>query len=199
MLKSLIITNAVELSPLKPFTAIASKDAGYALSIDLLKTAVFPNTLYLEPSGANFKSTGDYRDSELENFKELASLLVECGHLNNWVQMIRGKSLTLSELRAKRIWHKGSVLTWSPYLKSILGMAFNFITSEDRNKLLYREIMNQDQKDRIRVCLTRLFNHTLWDEPEGEIDSLLVSSRKQEDLFNRKGLTEHYVLTGVNK
>lgn len=198
MLKSAIITNAVELSDLKSFTAEASRDAGYALSIDLLKTAVFPNTLFLEPSTANFKSTGDFRDAELDNFKELASLFVECGFLNSWVQNIRGKSLTNIELKSRRIWHKGAVLTWTPYLKSILGMAFNFITNDDRTKLLYRETMDANQKDRIKVCLTRLFNHPLWDEPEGEIDSLLVSARKQDELFNRKGLTEIYVLTGRN-
>jgi hypothetical protein len=42
MLKSAIITNAIELSALKPFTAEASKDAAYALSIDLLKKIFFP-------------------------------------------------------------------------------------------------------------------------------------------------------------
>jgi hypothetical protein len=198
MLKSAIITNAVELSAINNFTAVASRDTAFALSIDLLKTAVFPNTLFLEPSSANFKSAGDFRDSELENFKELSSLLVQYAELNNWVQNSRGKSLTNIELKARRIWHKGAVLTWAPYLKSILGMAFNFITNDDREKLLYRSVMDNDQKDRIAVCLQRLFNHPLWDEPEGEIDSLLVSARKQDELFNRKGLTEIYVLTGRN-
>jgi hypothetical protein len=106
--------------------------------------------------------------------------------------------LTNIELKARRIWHKGAVLTWAPYLKSILGMAFNFITNDDREKLLYRAVMDTNQKDRIGVCLQRLFNHPLWDEPEGEIDSLLVSARRQDELFNRKGLTEMYVLTGRN-
>lgn len=198
MLKSAIMTNAVELSAINNFTAEASRDTGYALSIDLLKTAVFPNTLFLEPSSANFKSSGDFRDSELENFKELSELLVQYGHLNNWVTNARGKSLTNIELKARRIWHKGAVLTWAPYLKSILGMAFNFITNDDREKLLYRAVMDFNQKERIGVCLQRLFNHPLWDEPEGEIDSLLVSARRQDDLFNRKGLTEIYVLTGRN-
>lgn len=198
MLKSAIITNAVELSAINNFTAVASRDTAFALSIDLLKTAVFPNTLFLEPSAANFKSAGDFRDSELENFKELSSLLVQYAELNNWVQNSRGKSLTNIELKARRIWHKGAVLTWAPYLKSILGMAFNFITNDDREKLLYRSVMDNDQKDRIAVCLQRLFNHPLWDEPEGEIDSLLVSARKQDELFNRKGLTEIFVLTGRN-
>ncbi|SDM41138.1 HNH endonuclease [Daejeonella rubra] len=198
MLKSAIMTNAVELSAINNFTAVASRDTGFALSIDLLKTAVFPNTLFLEPSSANFKSSGDFRDSELENFKEVSVLLVQYGQLNNWVQNTRGKSLTNIELKARRIWHKGAVLTWAPYLKSILGMAFNFITNDDREKLLYRAVMDTNQKDRIGVCLQRLFNHPLWDEPEGEIDSLLVSARRQDELFNRKGLTEMYVLTGRN-
>jgi hypothetical protein len=198
MLKSVIMTNAVELSAINNFTAVASRDTAFALSIDLLKTAVFPNTLFLEPSSANFKSAGDFRDSELENFKEVSDLLVQYGQLNNWVPNTRGKSLTNIELKARRIWHKGAVLTWAPYLKSILGMAFNFITNDDREKLLYRAVMDTNQKDRIGVCLQRLFNHPLWDEPEGEIDSLLVSARRQDDLFNRKGLTEMYVLTGLN-
>lgn len=199
MLKSAIMDNAIELSALKPFIAEASKDAAYALSIDLLKKTIFSNTLFLEPSSANFKSITDYRDSELENFKELASLLVDCGYLNHWVHNIRGKDLTNVELKARRIWHKGSVSTWSPYLESILGMAFNFITHDERKKLLYREVMSNDQKERIKGCLDRLFNHPLWDEPKGDIDNLLVSSTKQTDLFDRKGLTEFYVLTGQSK
>jgi len=199
MLKSAIMDNAIEFSALKPYIAEASKDSAYALSIDLLKKTIFFNTLYLESSSANFKSTGDYRDAELENFKELAQLLVECGYLSNWVPNIRGKELTDLQLKSRRIWHKGSVSTWSPYLESILGMAFNFITHDERKKLLYREVMSSDQKDRIICCLKRLFNHPLWDEPKGEIDSLLVSSTKQLELFDRKGLTEFYVLTGQSK
>ena len=59
-------------------------------------------------------------------------MLAEYGKLNNWVQNSRGKSLTNIELKARRIWHKGAVLTWAPYLKSILVMSFNLMTNEDR-------------------------------------------------------------------
>jgi hypothetical protein len=47
------------------------------------------------------------------------------------------------------------------------------------------------------VCLRRLFSHPMWDDPEPQIDSLLVSAQKQDDLFNQKGLTEKYVLYGA--
>ena len=36
----------------------------------------------------------------------------------------------------------------------------------------------------------------MWDDPQPEIDSLLVSARKQDDLFNKKGLTEKFVVQG---
>ncbi|RZA02870.1 MAG: chromosome partitioning protein ParB [Sphingobacteriaceae bacterium] len=199
MLKSTIQVTALDLSAIKDFTAVASKDASFPLSIDLLKKAVFSNTLYLEPSTANFKSIGDFRDTEMENFKDLSALIVKHGCLNDWAANTRGKSLTNLELKSRRIWHKGSVLTWAPYLRSVLGYGCDFVTAEDREKLLYRRILDDNQKSRIETCLKRLFNHPMWDEPEGEIDTLLVSSQRQQELFDRKGLSERFVLLGTNQ
>jgi len=62
--------------------------------------------------------------------------------------------------------------------------------------MLYRPEMKEEQKPIIKACLQRLFNHNMWDEPAGDLDSLLVSAKKQNDLFERKGLTEKYVMTG---
>ena len=70
------------------------------------------------------------------------------------------------------------------------------MTSGEREKLLYRESITDRQKEIIQKCLNRLFSHPLWDEPEGEVDSLLVSARKQDELFAKKGLTERYVIYG---
>jgi hypothetical protein len=152
----------------------------------------------MEPSKSNFKSVQDFRDAELENFKKLSSLIVESTKIQNWVPKIRGKSLSNEELKARRIWHKGSVITWAPYLKSILGLSFGFITNDDWTLLLHRSEMSDVEYEKIKLCLSRLFNHPLWDEPEGELDSLLVSAQKQNDYFNKRGLTEKFVLVGVN-
>lgn len=72
------------------------------------------------------------------------------------------------------------------------------MTNEEREKILYRPAITDVQKDIIKKCLNRLFNQPMWDEPEGEIDSLLVSAKKQDDLFNRKGLTEKFVIYGTS-
>lgn len=100
----------------------------------------------------------------------------------------------LKEVKQKNIHANNNERNWTPYLKSILFFALQFMTNDERDKLLYRELMDDKQKQIIKQCLHRLFSHPLWNEPEGEIDSLLVSAQKQEDLFNRKGLTEKYVI-----
>ena len=116
--------------------------------------------------------------------------------IENWVPHSKGKTLTNTQLKARRIWHKGSVLTWAPYLKSILYFALQIMTSDEREKTLYRPAISERQKEIVRLCLNRLFSHPMWDDREPEIDSLLVSARKQDDLFNRKGLTEKFVIYG---
>ena len=196
MLRSEIKHAALEGSPLQPFVAVASKDASYPVTIDLLEKTLFPATLYLEPSHAKFTSESDYRNSETQNFFEVSSIIVREAKLSNWVPNIKGRPLTNEQLKARRIWHKGSVLTWAPYLKSILYFALHTMTNEEREKILYRDPITERQKQIIATCLNRLFNHPLWDEPEGEVDSLLVSARKQDELFQRKGLTEKLVIYG---
>ena len=196
MLRGAIKTSALDNSDLAKFVAEASKDPNYPMTIDLLNKTIFPATLYLEPSTAKFTSADDYRNSEVENFKDLSSIIVQESFLGDWLAYSKGKSLTNLQLKARRIWHKGSVLTWAPYLKSVLYFALQIMTSEEREKMLYRSSIAPNQKQIIKTCLNRLFNHPMWDEPEGEVDNLLSTSKKQDDLFNRKGLTEKYVLHG---
>ena len=196
MLRSAIKSAALQNSPLVKFVAEASKDAAYPVTVDLLNRNIFPSTLYLEPSKATFTSSGDFRSSESQNFVDLSSILLKQALLAEWVQHVRGKSFTPMQLKARRIWLKGSVLTWAPYLKSVLYFALQTVTTEEREKLLYREPLTERQKQVIEICLQRLFSHPLWDEPEGEVDALLGSARKQDDLFDRKGLTERYVVQG---
>ena len=196
ILRSAIKNSALDGSKLDKYVAKASKDASYPVTIDLLNKTVFPSTLYLEPSSAKFTSEQDQRNAEAQNFAEVMALLVQGACLDNWVQNVKGKTLTNEQLKARRIWHKGSVLTWSPYLKSILYFALHAMTNEEREKVLYRPPFTSRQQEIVSTCLNRLFSHPMWDEPEGEIDSLLVSARKQDDLFARKGLTEKYVIYG---
>ncbi len=196
VLRSAIKNAALDGSKLASYVAEASKDANFPMTVDLLDKTIFRSTLYLEPAAARFTSETDYRSTETANFAEVSSLLVEQTGIVDWVQHSKGKSLTNAQLKARRIWHKGSVLTWSPYLKSILFYALHIMTNDEREKMLYRPSITSHQLDVVRHCLVRLFSHPMWDDPEPEIDSLLVSARKQDDLFNRKGLSEKFVIHG---
>ena len=120
MLRSATKSAALDGSPLNAYVAEASKDSSYPITVDLLDKTIFPSVLYLEPSNAKFTSAQDFRTAETENFAEIAEILVAQTRISNWVPNIRGRALTNEQLKARRIWHKGSVLTWAPYLKSIL-------------------------------------------------------------------------------
>ncbi|MDP9057047.1 MAG: chromosome partitioning protein ParB [Pseudomonadota bacterium] len=197
ILRGAIRNSALGASSLQAHIAKASKDAGYPITVDLLSKTIFRSTLNLEPSSARFNSEQDYRSAETANFTVVADLLVQETGLRNWVANKKGTSLTNEQLKARRIWHKGSVLTWSPYLKSILIFALHIMTSAERDAMLYRQPITDKEKEIIRVCLERLFSHPMWDAPEPTIDSLLVSAQKQDALFDGKGLTEKYVISGA--
>jgi hypothetical protein len=196
ILRSAIKNSALDASPLRPHVAEASKDASFPITVDLLDKTIFRSTLYLEPSNARFTSDGDYRNAETANFADVSKLMVEETGIANWVPHSKGKTLTNTQLKSRRIWHKGAVLTWAPYLKSILFYALQIMTNDEREKMLYRSAISDHQKGIVKLGLNRLFSHPLWDDPEPEIDSLLVSARKQDDLFVRKGLTEKFVIHG---
>lgn len=197
MLSGAIKTSALFYSAeLSQYVAEASKDASYPITMDLLNTTIFRSTLFLGPSEARFTSPEDYRNSEAQNFAAFAALLVQESCLEKWVPYVKGKTFSNEQLKARRIWHKGAVLTWAPYIESILYFALQFMTKVDRDRLLHRPPMSDAQLNIIKICLNRLFSHPMWDEPEGEIDTLLVSAKKQLDLFARKGLTERYVVNG---
>jgi hypothetical protein len=191
-----IMENAATESAIEPYVAVASKDPNFPITQELLNKALYPVLLFLEPSPALFDTGGDFRNHELANFKAVAELIVSEGFLRDWVSRQKNVPLTSLQLKARRLWHKGSVLTWAPYLKDILVSAFDMMTEEERTKLLYRPEMTLDQRTRIQNCLKRLFNYTMWDAPEGQMDDLLVSAQKQDELFRQHNLTARYVLTG---
>jgi len=157
-----------------------------------------PNLLYLEPSISPIQSDKDYREEELENFKMISQIICNKGKLNEWVSTNKNE-ITDNQRKIKRFWYKGSVMTWAPFLKSIIFNSLSIITNDERVRLLYRPKIQDYQLKSIEICLDRLFNHPMWDEPiGGDIDTFLTNSNRQNEFFQKKGLTEIYILTGKN-
>ena len=199
LFRSSVIDNTLSQSPIAQFVAEASKDASFPITHEIISRNLLPMCVYLQPSTALFDTATDFRNNEVENFQMLASALVDEGHLKDWVQRQGNTSLTNIQLKARRIWHKGAVLTWTPYLKDIIINTFNMMTEDERIHLLYRQKMNQSDEDRFRVCLHRLFSHPMWDSPEGEIDSLLVSAQKLRAPVKSHTLTGSCRTVGTRK
>ncbi|GHV92937.1 hypothetical protein AGMMS50268_34400 [Spirochaetia bacterium] len=196
IIRSMIIEANIATSVLNEYIAEASKDNNYPTSVEVVRSYILPNCVYLFPSKALFDSVADFRNNESVNFSTVSKLLADITLIDKWIPTKRNVTFTQEQLKARRIWHKGAVMTWGPMLQDIIINACNIITANDREKLLYRPTLTKDQIDRIGTSFDRLFNHSLWVDPNQEIDKLLMSASKQEDLFNKYFLTINYVLTG---
>ena len=196
IIRSMIIDSNLSVSSLNNYVAKATKDNNYPLSIEVIKSYILTNCLFLLPSSALFDSVADFRNQESSNFQTLSKIIEDKAIIDKWIPSKRNITLTTEQIKAKRIWHKGSVMTWGPMLQDILINSCNLRTSDERQRLLYRQLLSQDQIDRINTCLERLFNHSLWVDNNPEIDKLLMSATKQEALFNKYSLTINYILTG---
>jgi len=197
IIRSMIIESNLSASSLTNYIAKATKDNNYPLSMEVTKSYILPYCLYLSPSDALFDSNGDFRNNEVSNFQIFSKIIEEKSLIDKWVPSKRNFTPNTEQTKAKRIWHKGAVMTWGPMLPDILINTCNLRTTDERKKLLYRQPLTQDQIDRITTCLERLFDHSLWIDPKPEVDKLLMSASRQDDLFNKYSLTINYILTGT--
>jgi hypothetical protein len=194
MFDATIIKNVHDESSLKKFTAESNKDPNLPLSQDLLQKTLFKHTLYLTPSLVEVESELDFRDSEKENFQILSDLLVSEGFLNDWTP--NKKDNTPKHQKARRIWTKASVLTWAPYLNTMINAIFKLFDPSQQDKNLYRSKMNDAQKEEFRLFLNRLFNHPFWLQNDATIDKALGAATNVKAIFEKQGLTTTYILNG---
>jgi hypothetical protein len=194
MFQATIIKNAHDKSILKQFTAESNKDASLPLSQDLLKKSLFKSLLYLVPTDAIIDTDDDYRDSEVENFKIITEIIVEKGCLNDWTPSKKG--LTPAQQKARRIWTKGSVLTWAPLINSMINATFQLFDPNEQSKNLYRAKMTESQKKNFELFFHRLFNHPFWTQNDPVIDKALAASTSVKDIFIQQGLVWTFIQNG---
>jgi len=194
MFEATIVKNAHDSSSLKVYTAESNKDASLPLSQDLLKKSIFKHLLYLNPTDAIIDSINDFRDTECENFKIISSIIVNKGYLANWTSSKKGG--TPEQQKARRIWTKGSVITWAPMLNTMINATFQLFDPKEQSKNLYRSKMTEDQKEKFELFLDRLFNHPFWSQNDPTIDKALGAATSVKDIFEKQGLNTGYILNG---
>jgi hypothetical protein len=194
MFEATIIKNVHDECSLKKYTAESNKDSNLPLSQDLLQKTIFKHSLYLTPTETDVDSENDFRDSEKENFHILAELLEEEGFLKEWIP--NKKDTDPLKQKARRIWTKAAVLTWAPYMNTMFNAIFQLFDPIQQSKNLYRQKINESQKDQFRIFLKRLFNHPFWMQNDPTIDKALGAATNIKDIFEKQGLTTTYIING---
>jgi hypothetical protein len=194
MFEATIVKNAHDNSSLKAYTAESNKDASLPLSQDLLKKSIFKHLLFLSPTESTIDSVSDYRDAESENFAIISNIIVQKGYLVNWTSSKKG--ITPEQQKARRIWTKGSVITWAPMLNTMINATFQLFDQNDQKKNLYRAQMTDNEKEKFELFFDRLFNHPFWSQNDPTIDKALGAATSVKDIFDKQGLNSGYILNG---
>ena len=194
MFNATITKNAHDNSFLKQFTSEANKDSKMALSQDLLKKSIFKTCLYLKPSKATVDSGQDFRGSEIDNFEIISEIIAVKGYLKDWTSS--KKNLNPHQKKVRRIWMKGSVITWSSLINTMINATFQLFDPDSQEKNLYRTKMTDAQQENFNTFFERLFDHPFWDQNDATIDKALSASTGVKGIFENAGLTSDYILTG---
>ncbi len=192
MFEATIIKNAFDNSELERFTAVSNKNASLPLSQDLLKKSLFKYLLYTSPNNLEIDSSDDYRDAEIENFNIISNIIVDKGYLNNWTSS--KKNISEEQRKARRIWTKASLISWSPMVSDMINIIFQLVMDEDRSKRLLRTEMTDKQKKMFENYFERLFNHPFWSQNDEAIDKALGSATSLKGIFEKQGLNSSYVM-----
>jgi hypothetical protein len=157
-----------------------------------LEKTFFAEFIAPPPLNDEFESENYHRDEEQENFVRLVNLIVEGTLADRWAP----ERKDADHARAARIFSAGALRAWVPFLRDALAPTLQVIEQEERKRLLYREL-SDDDFERAKQLVDRLFSHKVWDDPDPELNDLRYdNAERAKEMLRRWGLTPVWIMGG---
>jgi hypothetical protein len=166
------------------------------LTIDMLTRSIFADFLYRTPVTENMAFEEYGRDREISNVVDLMNDLYDLA-LEAWNPDAGANDA--EKRRLSRIFGSKSMMAWSELLKDAISARLEIHDTDERARLLYRELSDK-QREQVRRVVDRLVNWPLWSAPpKAEIDGALAGNESDvKAWFKTKGLTTGYLM-GANE
>lgn len=98
--------------------------------------------------------------------------------------------------KAVRLYSAGALRAWVPLLRDALAPALQIFDTEERERLLYR-LLDENQRKVIEERLDRLLSHKVWEDPDPELNGLSYDNAEHaRDMLRGAGLTANWILGG---
>jgi hypothetical protein len=194
--RSMIVQDIIEHGDngLREYIAEENRSRANPLSMSRLGKTFFAEFIAPPPLNDEFESDGYHRDEERANVVRLFNLVVELALRDKWAPERDDED----HRRSVRQFSAGSLRAWVPFLRDAIAAGLQLFDQEDRSKVLYRSLSEEDFKV-IRLLATRLFSHKVWDDLSPELNDLRYDNAdRAKDMLRRFGLTTNWLLGGAS-
>jgi hypothetical protein len=98
--------------------------------------------------------------------------------------------------KAARQFSAGALRAWVPFLHDAIAPALGLIDTEERQRVFYRDLSDEDF-ERIARLVRRLLSHKVWEDPDPALNDLRYDdAERAKSMLRDAGLTPNWVLGG---
>jgi len=177
---------------LRDYIAEENRTRENPLTMSRLERTFFAEFIAPPPLNDEFETESYHRDEERDSFVRLTNLIVEKTLADKWAP----ERKDAAHMKAARIFSAGALRAWVPFLRDALAPTLGVIEQDERRRLLYRDLTDQDFENAERL-ISRLFSHKVWEDPDPELNDLRYdNAERAKDMLRRSGLTPNWIMGG---
>ncbi len=163
------------------------------LTMYRLEKTFFAEFVASPPLNDEFETDTYHRDEERENVVHLFNIIVRASLADRWAPERKDSAHS----KAERLFSAGALRAWVPMLRDALAPALQLFDQEDRRRLFYRKLSDEDFAT-IERLVARLFSHKVWEDPDPELKDLRYdNATRAKEMLTRSGLTTNWILGGA--
>lgn len=162
------------------------------VTISRVQKTLFKQFITDPPLDDEFEGPSHYREEERDNVVWLLNCIVDHALEGRWAP----ERDDAAHKKAARIFSAGAMQAWVPFLADAVAAGLRLIDQQDRQRILYREISDEDRA-LIESLVVRLFSHKIWEDPDPTLQDLRYdNAERAKDILRDKGLSAMWILGG---
>ena len=159
-----------------------------------LEKTFFAELIAPPPLNDEFETEAYHRQDERENLVRFFNFIVSEGLDGRWAPE-RDDS---EHKKAARLFSAGALKAWVPMLRDALAPAFQLFDQEERGRVFYR-VLDDQQVITMQRLVKRLFSHQVWQDPDPALNDLRYdNAQRAKDILVDAGLTPNWILGGAS-
>ena len=171
---------------------ITEENRGRANPITMarLGKTFFAEFLAPAPLNDEFETEAYHRDDEKTNLVRLLNIVVNHALADKWAP----ERNDAEHQKAARLFNAGALRGWVPFLKDAIAPALRLFSEDERRRIFYREL-EDDDFNVIERLVKRLLSHKVWVDADPALQDLRYDSpTRAKEILTAAGMTPAWIL-----